>query len=166
MSSKLTPCLWFDGRAEEAANFYTSFFPNSKITHIQRYTSAGQKNHEHQSGSVMVVAFELNGQPFTALNGGPHFKFTPAISFQVMCDDQTEVDHYWDNLTEGGPVEAQRCGWVTDKFGVSWQVVPKIMLEMLADGDTVKAGRATEAMMGMKKLDIAALQRAFDGKGT
>lgn len=160
---KITPCLWFDGQAEEAAGFYTSIFKNSKITAISRYGEAGKEIHGRQPGSVMVVVFELDGQTFTALNGGPDFKFNEAISFQIDCATQEEVDHFWDRLSEGGPVEAQVCGWVKDKFGVSWQVVPTILPELLSDPDREKADRAMMAMMGMAKLDIAALRRAHAG---
>jgi predicted 3-demethylubiquinone-9 3-methyltransferase (glyoxalase superfamily) len=163
MRSKITPCLWFDGQAEEAANFYTSFFKGGKITHTQRYGEAGKATHGHKPGTVMVVAFELNGQSFTALNGGPQFKFSEAISFQIECDDQAEVDHYWERLTDGGDPARQRCGWVADKFGVCWQVVPKALTDMIADPDPDKSRRTYEAMMAMKKFDIAALKRAYEG---
>jgi len=163
MPSKIAPCLWFDGQAEEAANFYTSFFKGGKITHTQRYGEAGKVTHGHKPGTVMVVAFELNGQSFTALNGGPQFKFSEAISFQIECDDQTEVDHYWERLTDGGDPARQQCGWVADKFGVSWQVVPKALTDMIADPDPEKSRRTFEAMMAMKKLDIATLKRAYEG---
>jgi predicted 3-demethylubiquinone-9 3-methyltransferase (glyoxalase superfamily) len=161
MPSQIAPCLWFDGQAEEAANFYTSIFKDSKITHTQRFSDAGTKVHGQEPGSVMVVAFELNGQAFTALNGGPQFKFSPAISFQIDCADQAEVDHYWDKLKDGGDPTKQQCGWVQDKFGVSWQVIPKRLTEMIANPDVEKSKRAFEAMMGMKKFDIAALERVF-----
>lgn len=160
---KITPCLWFDGQAEDAAKFYTSIFPNSKITDVSRYGEAGKEIHGQKPGSVMVVAFELDGQAFTGLNGGPTFKITEAISFQVDCASQEEVDHFWNHLSEGGPVESQQCGWLKDQFGVSWQIVPSILLELLDDPDREKAGRAMEAMMQMKKLDIAALKRAHAG---
>jgi predicted 3-demethylubiquinone-9 3-methyltransferase (glyoxalase superfamily) len=161
MPSQIAPCLWFDGQAEEAANFYTDVFKDSKITHIQHYSEIGTEVHGQKPGSVMVVAFELNGQPFTALNGGPQFKFSPAISFQIDCADQAEVDHYWERLKDGGDPTKQQCGWVQDKFGVSWQVVPKVLTAMIADPDIKKSKRAFEAMMGMKKFDIAALERVF-----
>jgi predicted 3-demethylubiquinone-9 3-methyltransferase (glyoxalase superfamily) len=160
---KITPCLWFDGQAEQAAGFYTAIFKNSKITSVVRYGEAGQEIHGGNPGSVMVVAFELDGHPFTGLNGGPTFKFSEAISFQVDCDTQEEVDYFWDHLSEGGPPEAQQCGWVKDKFGVSWQIVPSILPELLGDPDPEKAGRAMEALLQMKKLDIAALKRAHGG---
>ncbi len=160
---KITPCLWFDGQAEDAAKFYTSIFPNSKITDVSRYGEAGKEIHGQQPGSVMVVAFELDGQAFTGLNGGPTFKITEAISFQVDCASQEEVDHFWNHLSEGGPVESQQCGWLKDQFGVSWQIVPSILPELLGDSDREKAGRAMEALMQMTKLDIAALKRAHAG---
>lgn len=161
---KIVPCLWFDSEGEEAARFYTGIFPDSRITNITRYTEAGREVHGQPAGKVLVVAFELAGQSFTALNGGPHFKFNEAVSFQIMCDDQKEVDYYWDRLSAGGDPAAQQCSWLKDRFGLSWQVVPKVQIEMLADSDAVKAGRAMQAMMGMKKLDIATLQKAFRGE--
>ncbi len=160
---KITPCLWFDGVAEQAAEFYISIFKNSRITEVSRYTEAGRGEHGQEPGSVMVIAFELDGQAFTGLNGGPTFKFSEAISFQIACETQEEVDHFWKHLSEGGPVEAQQCGWLKDKFGVSWQVVPSILPELLADSDPEKAARAMEALMKMKKLDIAELERAHRG---
>ncbi|HEU0204256.1 MAG TPA: VOC family protein [Burkholderiaceae bacterium] len=159
----ITPCLWFDGQAEEAANFYTGIFKNSKIVGVTRYTDAGQEVHGGKPGSVMVVAFELDGQSFTALNGGPLFKFNEAVSFQIHCRSQEEVDHYWSKLSAGGDPAAQQCGWLKDKFGLSWQVVPLVLLEMLNDRDAAKVRRVTEAMLRMKKLDIPALQRAYVG---
>lgn len=158
----ITPCLWFDGQGEEAANFYTSIFKNSRIKHVGRYTEAGQEHHRMPVGSVMVVSFEINGQEFTALNGGPLFKFSEAISFQVMCESQDEVDYYWEKLAEGGDPKAQACGWLKDKFGVSWQIVPIAAIEMLKGPDAQKAQRAMGAMMQMKKIDIAAMQRAAE----
>lgn len=158
----ITPCLWFDGRGEEAAKFYTSIFKNSKIKETSRYTEAGQEHHGQPVGSVMVVSFEINGQEFTALNGGPLFKFTEAISFQVMCDSQEEVDYYWEKLGEGGDPNAQVCGWLKDKFGVSWQIVPIAAIEMMKGPDPQKSKRAMEAMMQMKKIDIAAMRRAAE----
>lgn len=160
---KITPCLWFDGQAEEAAEFYVSIFKNSKINDIMRYTEVGQEQHGQKPGSVLVVAFDLDGQPFTALNGGPTFQFSEAISFQIDCGTQEEVDHFWNHLTKGGPVEAQQCGWVKDRYGVSWQVVPSILQELLEDPDREKADRAMGAMMSMQKLDIAALKKAHAG---
>lgn len=156
----ITPCLWFDTQAEDAAKFYTSIFPNSRIGQISRYGQAGREFHGREPGTVLTVAFELNGQKFTALNGGPQYKFTEAISFQIMCDTQEEVDHYWNHLTEGGDPDAQQCAWLKDKFGVSWQVVPRVLMELLTHPDKAKAGRAMTAMMGMKKIDITALEKA------
>jgi predicted 3-demethylubiquinone-9 3-methyltransferase (glyoxalase superfamily) len=165
MISKPTiiPCLWFDSQAEEAARFYASIFPNSKIGQITHYGKAGQEIHGRPEGSVLTVEFELEGQTFTALNGGPLFQFNEAVSFQIMCETQAEVDHYWNKLSAGGDPAAQQCGWLKDRFGLSWQVVPSAIMRMLSDPDTVKSQRAMAAMMQMKKLDIAALRRAFDG---
>ena len=154
-----TPCLWFDGRAEEAAELYTGLFPNSRITHVQRY-GAGEHG---QEGTVLTVAFELDGRPFVALNGGPEFAFTEAVSFQIDCADQAEVDRYWEALMEGGG-EPGRCGWLKDRFGLSWQIVPRQLGEMLGDPDRARAGRAMEAMLKMNKIDVAALRRAFEGE--
>jgi predicted 3-demethylubiquinone-9 3-methyltransferase (glyoxalase superfamily) len=161
---KLTPCLWFDDQAEDAAKFYCSIFDHSKITGMTHYGKAGFEFHGRPEGSVMTVSFELDGQSFTGLNGGPLFKFSEAISFQVNCQTQDEVDHYWGNLSAGGVPEAQQCGWLKDKFGLSWQIVPVAMMDMMKDPDTKKSQRVMAAMMQMKKLDIAALQRAFDGE--
>jgi predicted 3-demethylubiquinone-9 3-methyltransferase (glyoxalase superfamily) len=160
----ITPCLWFDNQAEEAARYYTGIFKNSKIGKISRYGEAGREVHGQAPGTVMTVEFELNGQPFTALNGGPIFKFNEAISFQIMCQTQEEVDQYWNKLTAGGDPNAQQCGWLKDKYGLSWQVVPTVLAEMMSDPDKEKSGRAMEAMIQMKKLDIAELQRAFKGE--
>src|SRR5688500_18515048 len=159
----ITPCLWFDSQAEEAAKFYASIFKNSKITQISRYPEAGKEIHGKEPGSVLTVAFELDGQPFTALNGGPIFKFNEAVSFQVMCQTQEEVDHYWDKLSAGGDKNAQQCGWLKDKFGLSWQIVPRILPELLSGPDAAKSARAMNAMLKMKKLDIAELKRAHAG---
>jgi predicted 3-demethylubiquinone-9 3-methyltransferase (glyoxalase superfamily) len=159
----IIPCLWFDTQAEEAARFYTGIFKDSKIGTISRYGEAGHEVHRRPAGSVMTVEFELNGQPFTALNGGPHFKFNEAISFQIMCQTQEEVDHYWNKLGQGGDPNAQQCGWLKDKFGLSWQVVPTVLVELMSDPDREKAGRAMEAMLKMKKIDIAELERAYEG---
>ena len=159
----IVPCLWFDTQAEEAARFYTGIFKSSKMGTISRYPEAGKEVHGRPAGTAMTVAFELNGQPFTALNGGPHFKFNEAISFQIMCETQEEVDHFWNKLSAGGDPNAQQCGWLKDKFGLSWQVVPTVLSEMMSDPDKKKAGRAMEALLKMKKLDIAALRRAFEG---
>jgi predicted 3-demethylubiquinone-9 3-methyltransferase (glyoxalase superfamily) len=159
----ICPCLWFDHQAEEAARFYVGIFENSKITAISRYTEAGREVHHRPAGSVMVVAFELNGQPFTALNGGPVFKFNEAISFQVMCDTQEQIDRFWTNLGKGGDEKAQQCGWLKDRYGVSWQVVPTVLSKMMLDPDPAKSGRAMKAMLPMKTLDIAELERAYAG---
>jgi len=158
------PCLWFDNQAEEAAKYYTGIFKNSKIGEITRYGEAGRETHKRPPGSVLTVAFELEGQPFTALNGGPVFKFNEAVSFQIMCKDQKEVDYYWEKLTVGGDPSAQVCGWLKDKFGLSWQVVPTVLPAMVGDPNSEKSQRAMAAMMEMKKLDIAALERAYNGE--
>ena len=160
---RITPCLWFDDQAEEAARFYTAIFRNSRIVGMTRYGEAGREVHGRPAGSVMVVAFELDGQAFTALNGGPVFTFNEAISLQVSCETQEEVDHYWDRLSQGGDEKAQQCGWLKDRYGVSWQVVPTVLPEMLADPDTGRSERAMAAMLTMKKIDIAALERALAG---
>jgi predicted 3-demethylubiquinone-9 3-methyltransferase (glyoxalase superfamily) len=160
----IVPCLWFDSQAEEAARFYAGIFPNSKIGKISRYGDAGKEVHGRPAGSVMTVEFELNGQPFTALNGGPHFRFNEAISFQIMCKDQAEVDHYWNALTQGGDPNAQQCGWLKDKYGLSWQVVPSEMAQLMSDPDREKAGRVMEALLKMKKLDINQLKQAAEGR--
>jgi len=148
----ITPCLWFDTQAEEAAQFYTGIFKNSRIVNTTRYTEAGREVHRQKPGTVMVVAFELDGQPFTALNGGPQFKFNEAISFQVNCDTQEEVDHFWHELSEGGDERAGQCGWLKDKFGVSWQIVPTVLPQLLGGSDSKGAQRAMQAMLQMRKL--------------
>ncbi len=157
---KIAPCLWFDDQAEEAARFYVSVFKNSKIVSVARYPKAGIEIHKRPAGSVMTVAFELDGQPFTALNGGPAFTFNEAISLQVYCDTQQDVDHYWDKLSKGGDPKAQQCGWLKDKYGLSWQVVPRILPELLKDHESAKAQRVMDALLRMKKLDIGELERA------
>ena len=157
MSQQITPFLWFDNNAEEATNFYTSIFKNSKILSIKRYGDTGPG----PKGSVMITNFELNGQEFVALNGGPRFRFTEAISFVVKCETQEEVDHYWDKLLEGG--QSQACGWLKDKFGLSWQIVPTAFFRLVGDPDPEKAARVMQAMMQMIKFDIAKLQEAYDG---
>jgi predicted 3-demethylubiquinone-9 3-methyltransferase (glyoxalase superfamily) len=159
---KITPCLWFDNQGEEAAKFYTSIFKNSKLGKTSRYGEAGREFHKQEPGTAMTVEFELDGQSFTALNGGPIFKFTEAVSFQVHCETQEELDYYWTKLGEGGDPKAQQCGWLKDKFGLSWQIVPKIIGEIMS-GPAEKSQRAMEALMHMKKLDIAALRKAYDG---
>jgi predicted 3-demethylubiquinone-9 3-methyltransferase (glyoxalase superfamily) len=163
LTQQIAPCLWFDDQAEEAARFYTAIFPNSKIVAVTRYGEAGQEFHRKKPGSVMTVEFVLNGQTFTALNGGPVFKFNESISFQVVCDTQAEIDHYWEKLSAGGDPKAQQCGWLKDKYGVSWQVVPRGMAEMLRDSASEPAKRAMAAVMRMKKFDLAALQKAYAG---
>jgi predicted 3-demethylubiquinone-9 3-methyltransferase (glyoxalase superfamily) len=160
---RISPCLWFDDEAEEAARFYTGIFPNSKIKTIARYTEAGQETHGRKPGSVMTVAFELDGQSFTGLNGGPVFKFNEAVSLQVNCETQEEVDHYWNTLSDGGDEDAQMCGWLKDKYGLSWQIVPTILPKMMSDSDKAKAGRAMNAMLEMKKIDIEKLEQAYAG---
>ena len=163
VTRKITPCLWFDDQAEEAAAFYTGVFKNSKIVTVSRYGEAGKEIHGKPAGSVMTVAFELEGQTFTALNGGPIFKFNEAISFQVDCETQAEVDHYWTKLSEGGDPSAQQCGWLKDRYGVSWQIVPRALVEMLMDPDAGKSQRVMTAMLRMKKIDIGELKRAYAG---
>jgi predicted 3-demethylubiquinone-9 3-methyltransferase (glyoxalase superfamily) len=158
---KITPCLWFDSEAEEAARFYISVFRNARIGKISRYGKEGFEAHGRPEGSVMTIEFEIEGRKFTALNGRPHFKFNEAISFQVPCDTQEEIDHYWERLSAGG--EIQQCGWLKDKFGVSWQIFPATLPDMLSDADQAKAARAMRAMLGMKKFDIAKLRAAHEG---
>ena len=158
---RITPCLWFDDQAEEAVGFYTAIFKHSKIGTIARYGEAGREIHGKPAGSVMTVAFELDGQPFTALNGGPDFKFNEAISLQINCETQEEVDYYWEKLTDGGDEKAQQCGWLKDRYGVSWQVVPKALIEMLTAPDYEKSQKAMEAMLRMKKIDIEELRRTL-----
>ena len=160
---KIIPCLWFDNQAEDAVRFYLGIFPNSKTTNTAYYSEAGFEFHGKPAGSVMIIAFELDGQPFTALNGGPDFKFNEAISFQIMCDTQAEVDHYWAKLSKGGDEQAQMCGWLKDIYGVSWQIVPTVLPKMVSDPDIQKSQRVMEALHGMKKLDIAELERAYAG---
>jgi predicted 3-demethylubiquinone-9 3-methyltransferase (glyoxalase superfamily) len=160
---KISPCLWFDHQAEEAASFYASIFRNSKIGRISRYGEAGRETHRKPPGSVMTVAFELDGQAFTALNGGPIFKFNEAISLQVNCETQEEIDYYWEKLGAGGDEKAQQCGWLKDKYGVSWQIVPTALPEMASDPDPAKSGRVMEAILKMKKINIDKLKRAYAG---
>ncbi len=154
---QVTPCLWFDTEGEAAAQLYTSVFPNSRIVEVSRYGSAGPRQDE----TVMTVDFELDGKPFVALNGGPEFTFNEAVSFQVFCESQDEIDHYWTKLSEGG--EEGPCGWLKDRFGLSWQIVPKRLMELLSDPDRERSQRAMAAMLEMKKLDIAELERAAEG---
>ncbi|MBM7059269.1 VOC family protein [Pseudomonas sp. UL073] len=160
---RITPCLWFDDQAEQAVAFYTAIFANSKITDISRYGEAGKEFHGKPPGSVMTIAFELDGQPYIALNGGPLFHFSEALSLQVNCDTQAEIDHFWEHLSAGGDPAAQQCGWLKDKFGLSWQIVPRALPALIAGGDSGKGQRVMAALMQMKKLDIAALQRAGQG---
>ena len=160
---RITTGLWFDSEAEEAARFYTGIFPNSRITVITRYGTAGVETHHRPAGSVMVVAFELDGHSYTALNGGPLFRFNEAISQQVNCATQEEIDYYWGILAEGGDPKFQQCGWLKDRYGLSWQVVPDVMDKMFADETAPGTARAMEAMLEMKKIDIAVLQRAYRG---
>jgi len=157
---KITPCLWFDNQAEEAVNFYASIFKNSKVGRIARYGEAGAKVSGRPKGSVMTVTFEIEGQEFLALNGGPHFKFTEAISFIVNCETQEEIDKMWEKLSEGG--EKGRCGWLKDKYGLSWQIVPPVLGEMLQDKNAAKSERVMTAMLQMDKLDIKTLKQAYE----
>jgi predicted 3-demethylubiquinone-9 3-methyltransferase (glyoxalase superfamily) len=154
---KTTPCLWFDTQAEEAAQFYCSVFPNSRITSTSHYGEAGPR----PAGEVLTVEFELDGQPYTALNGGPEFTFSEAVSFQIDCADQEEADHYWYSLSKDG--EESQCGWLKDRYGLSWQVVPRRLLELLADPDAGRSTRAMQAMLRMGRIDVAELERAADG---
>jgi predicted 3-demethylubiquinone-9 3-methyltransferase (glyoxalase superfamily) len=156
MENKIIPCLWFDNQAEEAARFYTSVFKNSKIENISRYGKEGYEIHGQKEGTALTVSFQINGNPFTALNGGPLFKFNESVSFQVFCENQEEIDYYWNKLSEGG--EEGQCGWLKDKFGLSWQVVPSILTQLMTD--PVKAGRVTLAFLQMKKFDIEKLLKA------
>ena len=159
---KITPCLWFDNQAEEAVNFYVSIFKNSKIGSIARYEEEAAKASGRPKGSVMTVVFELDGQEFMALNGGPQFKFTEAISLVVNCETQEEVDHFWEKLSAGG--QEVQCGWLKDRFGVSWQIVPTVLGEMLQDKDAEKSRRVMAAMLKMKKIDVEALKKAYEGR--
>jgi predicted 3-demethylubiquinone-9 3-methyltransferase (glyoxalase superfamily) len=161
---KISPCLWFDDKAEEAAKFYTSVFKDSKIGDVTRYGKEGYEIHGKEEGTVMTVEFEIEGQKFLGLNGGPIFKFNEAISFQVYCETQEEVDYYWEKLSEGGDEKAQVCGWLKDKYGVSWQIVPIILIEMLKDKDTEKSQKVMKAMLQMQKLDISTLKKAYEEK--
>jgi predicted 3-demethylubiquinone-9 3-methyltransferase (glyoxalase superfamily) len=163
IGQRITPCLWFDHQAEEAANLYVSVFPDSRVTSVARYSDAGREVHGRPPGSAMTVAFELGGQAFTALNGGPAFTFNEAVSLQVSCDNQEEVDYYWAKLSDGGDPDAQRCGWLKDKYGLSWQVIPTVLPKLLKAHDSASAQRAMQAMLAMKKIDIGALERAAAG---
>ena len=156
----IQPCLWFDDQAEDAARFYTGIFPDSAIGTITRYTDVGQEHHGKPVGSVLTVAFTLAGQPFVALNGGPVFRFNEALSLQILCETQDEVDHYWHHLSEGNPAAAMECGWLKDRFGLPWQAVPVRLTELLADPDAEVVRRVTRAMFAMQKMHIATLERA------
>ena len=163
ITQRISPCLWFADAAEEAARFYVGIFPNARVTTVTRFGEAGQEIHGRPAGSVMTVGFELDGQAFTALNGGPMFTFNEAVSLQVFCETQQEIDHYWERLSAGGDPQAQQCGWLKDRYGLSWQVVPAEMEAMFADAPSPASERAMAAMLQMKKLDIAALRRAYEG---
>ncbi len=160
---KITPFLWFDNNSEEAVNFYVSIFKNSKVGKVTRYNEASAKAAGRPEGSVMTAEFQLEGQNFVAINGGPHFKFTEAISFVVDCRSQEEVDYFWEKLTADGGQESQ-CGWLKDKYGLSWQITPRVLIEMIGDKDPQKAQRVMEAMLQMKKIDIPTLKRAYEGE--
>jgi predicted 3-demethylubiquinone-9 3-methyltransferase (glyoxalase superfamily) len=159
---RIAPCLWFDDQAEAAVGLYTAVFPNSRVLAVTRYGEAGKEIHGRAPGTVMTVAFELDGQEFTALNGGPVFRFTEAVSFQVQCDSQAEIDHYWAKLGDGGDPQARQCGWLKDKFGVSWQVVPRELPDLLT-GDPARSQRVMTALLKMEKLDLDQLRRAAGG---
>lgn len=162
IKQRITPFLWFDTEAEEAAKFYTSVFEDSRVKRISRYGEAGREVHGKEAGSVMTVEFEIDGQAFVALNGGPQIKFNEAISFQVLCDTQNEIDHFWSKLSQGGS-EGQ-CGWLKDKYGVSWQIVPSILPRMMANADGAKKERVMNALLKMTKFDVETLQRAYAGQ--
>jgi predicted 3-demethylubiquinone-9 3-methyltransferase (glyoxalase superfamily) len=161
---KISPCLWFDNNAEDAVEFYVSIFKNAKVSNVTRYGKEGYEIHKKKEGTVMTIDFEIEGQKFLALNGGPLFKFNEAISFQIYCDTQKEIDYYWQKLTEGGDKDAQVCGWLKDKFGVSWQVVPLVLIKMLQDKDSNKTESVMKTMLQMNKLDINALTKAYHGE--
>ena len=159
---KITPCLWFDDNAEEAVRFYTAIFKNSTIGNISRYGEVGKEIHGKPAGTVLTLEFELNGQAFTALNGGPLFKFNEAVSFQVSCESQEEIDYYWGRLSEGGDKQAQQCGWLKDRFGLSWQIVPTVLSQMLQSQDASKSESVMKALLQMGKLDIERLKQAYE----
>ncbi|WP_256081811.1 VOC family protein [Massilia sp. YIM B04103] len=163
ISHKIQPCLWFDDQAEQAARYYTGIFPSSSISSISLYTEAGQEIHGRPPGSVMVVAFELAGCRFTALNGGPVFTFNEALSLIINCDNQDEIDYYWHHLGEGGDPAAQQCGWLKDKYGLSWQIVPTVIADMMRDTESGKAQRVMTTLLKMRKIDFAELQKAYRG---
>lgn len=162
---RIRPCLWFDSEAEEAAKFYTGIFRNSRIHYITRYSNAGFETHKRPAGSVMTVVFELDGQRFTALNGGPDFKFNEAVSLEIHCENQEEIDYYWEKLSAGGDPAAQVCGWLKDRYGLSWQVVPRGVDELFKDEKSPGAQAAMEALLTMKKIDFAALRDAYESAG-
>ena len=162
--SRITPCLWFNDNAEEAARFYVSVFKQSRLGTITRYGEPGAEVSGRPKGSVMTATFEIDGQEFVALNGGPTFTFNEAVSFQVHCHTQEEVDHYWNALSTGGDAQAQQCGWLKDRYGVSWQIVPTVLIEMLKDGDPRKANRVMQAVLQMNNIDITTLQNAYEEK--
>jgi predicted 3-demethylubiquinone-9 3-methyltransferase (glyoxalase superfamily) len=161
-AQKISPCLWFDTQAEEAANYYVSIFKNSSVGRISRYGKEGYEIHGKEAGSIMTVEFQLEGVTFVALNGGPHFKFNEAISFQVACETQGEIDYFWSRFTKDG--QEGPCGWLKDKYGVSWQIVPTVLPQMLMDADSEKVQRVTKAFLQMKKFDIEQLKRAYEGR--
>ena len=161
LTPKILPCLWFDGQAEQAAAFYTGIFRNARIGRITRFGREGFDFHGQPEGSVMTVEFELDGQPFVALNGGPAFRFNEAVSFQVLCEDQAEVDYFWDRLGAGGDPAAQQCGWLKDRFGLSWQVIPRGLTELVGDPGSARSQRAMKAMLEMKKIDLLAIRAAY-----
>jgi predicted 3-demethylubiquinone-9 3-methyltransferase (glyoxalase superfamily) len=163
VSGPITPCLWFDTEAEQAAKFYVSIFENSKMGQVSYYSNEGQETHGQKAGSVMVAEFEINGQKFTALNGGSQFKFNESVSFQIQCESQKEIDYFSAKLIEGGG-EQGPCGWVKDKYGLSWQVFPDVMMKIFADPDRKKVDRVVKAFMQMKKFDLATIERAYAGK--
>jgi predicted 3-demethylubiquinone-9 3-methyltransferase (glyoxalase superfamily) len=161
-AQKIMPFLWFDKQAEGAARFYASIFINSRVGEVTRYGKEGYEVHGMEEGTVMTVDFEIEGQKFVAFNGGPVFKFNEAISFQVLCETQEEVDYYWDKLSEGGDEKAQQCGWLKDRYGISWQIVPKVLVKMIQDKDVKKSQKAMKAMLQMQKLDIETLRQAYE----
>ena len=163
LTTRITPCLWFDHQAEEAARFYVSIFPNAKILGVTRHSGAGFESHGQSEGSVLMVSFELEGQPFSALNGGPAFTFNEAVSLQINCDSQEEIDYYWERLTRGGDPKAQQSGWLEDKYGLSWQITPTALSTMLKNYKSAEAWRVMEALMQMKKIDLYELDSAFAG---
>ena len=158
--SSIIPCLWFDDNAEEAVDFYLSIFPDSKITGITRYPASDHPAHVGREGKVLIISFTLRGREYTALNGGPHFRFNEAVSFQILCEDQAETDYYWEKLSAGGDPDAQECGWLKDRYGLSWQIIPKLFLALLQHPDEATRTKAFRSIHGMKKLDLAALEAA------